>query len=103
MQIAYTKLWRFRRCSLSKFLLGVCIQTHSVSFYGVYNAHGECVSEEDLAEALHIEQGYNKNGRPLSKQIVLGLITNEAGIPYQAKPWTARLLMLSATSWLWDI
>ncbi|MCL1914052.1 MAG: IS1634 family transposase [Eubacteriaceae bacterium] len=49
----------------------------TISFYGDYDGFGE----EEGASALKIEQGYNKDNRPKCKQVVIGKITNEHGIP----------------------
>jgi transposase len=57
--------------------------TTTISFYGEYDIDMEKMdlTEEEKAELLQIERGYNKDGRPKSNQIVTGQIVNEAGIP----------------------
>lgn len=49
--------------------------TKTISFYGEYE---EEETEEDI---LTIERGYNKDHRPECKQMVLGKMTTEQGIP----------------------
>jgi transposase len=39
------------------------------------------LTKEEQEELLKIERGYNKDGRPQCKQIVVGQIVNEYGIP----------------------
>ncbi|MDR1581180.1 MAG: hypothetical protein LBS35_12560 [Synergistaceae bacterium] len=41
--------------------------------------------EEERAAILHIERGYNKDGRPECNQVVVGQITNECGVPIVSK------------------
>ena len=55
--------------------------TTTISFYGEYNAEKMDLTEEEKAELLEIERGYNKDGKPECNQVVLGQIVNEAGIP----------------------
>ena len=55
--------------------------TTTVSFYGEYDMDRLDLTEEEKAELLHIEKGYNKDGKPGCKQAVVGQIVNEAGIP----------------------
>lgn len=51
--------------------------TTSISFYGEYD-----IDEENLdTEAISIERGYNKDHRPECKQMVIGQMTTEQGIP----------------------
>jgi transposase len=55
--------------------------TTTISFYGEYDTDKIELTEAEKAELLQIEKGYNKDGRPNSKQIVVGQIVNEMGIP----------------------
>ncbi len=61
--------------------------TTSVSFYGDYKGEVEQDGEntESIgitdAEILQIVRGYNKDGRPECKQVVVGKIVNEHGVP----------------------
>ena len=56
--------------------------TTTVPFYGDYTDIDEGdLTEEEKEERLHILKGYNKDGRPECKQVVMGRITNEEGIP----------------------
>lgn len=57
--------------------------TTTVSFYGEYDIDVDLLdlTEAEKAEYLEIERGYNKDGRPESKQVVVGQITNELGLP----------------------
>jgi transposase len=55
--------------------------TTTISFYGEYDIDKMDLTEEEKAELLEIERGYNKDGKPECKQMVLGQIVNEAGIP----------------------
>lgn len=55
--------------------------TTTVSFYGEYDVDTLALSEEEQAELLEIERGYHKKGRPECKQMVVGQIVNEDGIP----------------------
>lgn len=62
--------------------------TTSISFYGNYEETEEDESLEDSSKKpkkLTIARGYNKDRRPNCKQLVLGKITNEAGIPLVCK------------------
>nr|WP_176234023.1 hypothetical protein [Candidatus Hakubella thermalkaliphila] len=54
--------------------------TTSLSFYGEYDIEPE-VSEEEAEEVLQIVRGYNKDHRPECKQVVIGKIVNEHGMP----------------------
>jgi transposase len=54
--------------------------TTSLSFYGEYDQDPE-ISEEEAEEVLQIVRGYNKDHRPECKQVVVGKIVNEHGIP----------------------
>jgi len=60
--------------------------TTTISFYGEYDICEMDLTEEEKAELLQIERGYNKDGRPQSKQLVLGQILNEKGIPLVSRP-----------------
>ncbi len=62
--------------------------TTTISFYGAYDIDMEALklTEEEKAEVLQIERGYNKDGRAECKQIVLGQITNELGVPIVSHP-----------------
>lgn len=55
--------------------------TTTISFYGEYDISTIDLTEEEENELLQIERGYNKDGRPESKQMVVGQIVNEHGIP----------------------
>jgi len=55
--------------------------TTTISFYGEYDTDKMDLTDEEKAELLEIERGYNKDGRPECNQVVLGQIANEAGIP----------------------
>jgi transposase len=54
--------------------------TTTLSFYGEYNVDPE-ISEAELEEVLQITRGYNKDHRPECKQVVVGKIVNEHGMP----------------------
>lgn len=54
--------------------------TTTVSFYGEYDFDLSQLSEAEQAEVLAIDRGYNKDGRPLCNQVVVGQIVNEDGI-----------------------
>jgi transposase len=55
--------------------------TTTVSFYGEYDEEKMDLTEEEKETILHIERGYNKDDRRECKQVVVGQITNEYGIP----------------------
>ena len=55
--------------------------TTTVSFYGEYDISKMNLTEEEQDEIIKIEKGYNKDGRPASKQAVVGQVTTEHGIP----------------------
>jgi transposase len=55
--------------------------TTTLSFYGDYEVDKMDLTEEEKAELLRIEKGYNKDGRPGCNQAVVGQIVNETGIP----------------------
>ncbi|MCL1809459.1 MAG: IS1634 family transposase [Clostridiales bacterium] len=55
--------------------------TTTVSFYGEYDAENIDLTEEERKELLQIEKGYNKDGRPGCKQMVVGQIVTGQGIP----------------------
>jgi len=55
--------------------------TTTISFYGEYDEDKMELTEEEKAELLQIEKGYNKDGRAGCNQAVVGQIVNEAGIP----------------------
>jgi transposase len=59
--------------------------TTTISFYGEYDISRMNLSEEEKEEVLKIERGYNKDGRPWCKQVVVGQITTEQGIPVVSK------------------
>jgi transposase len=59
--------------------------TTTISFYGEYDLEKLDLSEEEEEAILHIERGYNKDGRPECKQVVVGQITNEFGVPIVSK------------------
>ncbi|MDO9535105.1 MAG: IS1634 family transposase [Bacillota bacterium] len=52
--------------------------TTSLSFYGEYDPE---ISEEEAEEVLQIVRGYNKDHRPECKQVVVGKVVNEHGMP----------------------
>jgi len=54
--------------------------TTTLSFYGEYALDPE-ISEEESEEVLQIIRGYNKDHRPECKQVVVGKIINEHGMP----------------------
>jgi transposase len=53
--------------------------TTTISFYGEYDEMD--LNEAEKEELLQIEKGYNKDGRHGDKQVVVGQIVNELGIP----------------------
>jgi transposase len=53
--------------------------TTTISFYGEYDEMD--LSEAGKEELLQIEKGYNKDGRRGDKQVVVGQIVNELGVP----------------------
>ena len=55
--------------------------TTTISFYGEYDVSSIRLTPEEKQELLKIEKGYNKDGRPESKQALSGQITNEHGVP----------------------
>ena len=55
--------------------------TTTISFYGEYDIDKMEISEEEREAVLHIEKGYNKDGRRGCNQVIVGQITNEVGIP----------------------
>ena len=55
--------------------------TTTISFYGEYDTEKLNLTDEEKAELLQIERGYNKDGRPECRQVVVGQIVIEAGIP----------------------
>ena len=55
--------------------------TTTVSFYGEYDISTMKLTPEEKQELLRIEQGYNKDGRPNSHQVLVGQLVNETGIP----------------------
>jgi len=59
--------------------------TTTVSFYGEYNIEKLELTDAEKEALLHIEKGYNKDGRRECKQIVVGQITNEYGVPVVSK------------------
>ena len=73
--------------------------TTTISFYGEYDIDMEKMdlTDEEKAELLQIERGYNKDGRPQSKQVVAGQIVNEAGIPI-----TSRTMDGSTSDVVWN-
>jgi len=59
--------------------------TTTISFYGEYDIDKLDLTEEEKETMLHIERGYNKDGRHADKQVVVGQIVNEYGIPIVSK------------------
>ena len=55
--------------------------TTTISFYGDYDLDKLDLTDTEKEALLHIEQGYNKDGRPKCNQVVVGQIVNEHGIP----------------------
>ena len=55
--------------------------TTTLSFYGEYDLQNSLLTEEEIKSLFKIEKGYNKDGRPQCKQVVVGQITNQIGIP----------------------
>jgi transposase len=55
--------------------------TTTISFYGEYDLQHSLLTEEEIKTLFKIEKGYNKDNRPQSKQVVVGQITNQIGIP----------------------
>ena len=53
--------------------------TTTISFYGEYEEMD--LNEAEREELLQIEKGYNKDGRHGDKQVVVGQIVNELGVP----------------------
>lgn len=75
--------------------------TTTISFYGEYDTQKLELTDEEKAELLQIEHGYNKDGRPQCKQVLVGQVVNEAGIPILQKTqdgstpdvtWNARAI-----------
>ena len=59
--------------------------TTTVSFHGEYDIDKLDLSDEEKAEILKIEKGYNKDGRPGDKQLVVGQIVTDTGIPVTSR------------------
>lgn len=59
--------------------------TTTISFYGEYDCCTLNLTDEEQQELLQIEKGYNKDGRPSCKQVVVGQVANELGIPVVSK------------------
>lgn len=59
--------------------------TTTISFYGEYDVEKLELTEAEKEELIKIERGYNKDGRPECKQVVIGQITTETGIPIVSK------------------
>lgn len=55
--------------------------TTTLSFYGEYDLEDPEISEEEAEEVLQIVRGYNKDHKPECKQVVVGKIVNEHGMP----------------------
>ncbi len=55
--------------------------TTTLSFYGEYDPEDVEISEEEAEEVLQIVRGYNKDHKPECKQVVIGKIVNEHGLP----------------------
>jgi transposase len=55
--------------------------TTTISFYGEYDIDKMDLNEEEREAVLHIEKGYNKDGRLGCTQVICGQITNEYGLP----------------------
>ncbi len=61
------------------------VDTTTISFYGEYDVEQLNLTKEEREELLQIERGYNKDGRPECKQVVVGQIVNESGVPILQK------------------
>lgn len=59
--------------------------TTTISFYGEYDIDLSHLTREEQEEYLEIERGYNKDGRPQCKQVVVGQIVNEEGMPISSR------------------
>lgn len=59
--------------------------TTTISFYGDYDIEDLDLTADEEEALLHIEKGYNKDGRPGCKQVVVGQIVTEDGIPIVSK------------------
>ena len=59
--------------------------TTTISFSGEYDMEEMDLSEEEKEDILQIERGYNKDGRHQDKQVVVGQIVNEFGLPIAGK------------------
>jgi len=59
--------------------------TTTVSFYGEYDLQNSLLTEEEIKTLFKIEKGYNKDDRPNAKQVVVGQITNQLGLPIVSK------------------
>jgi transposase len=59
--------------------------TTTISFYGEYDIDKLDLSDEEKSEILKIEKGYNKDGRPGDKQLVVGQIVTDTGIPLASR------------------
>lgn len=59
--------------------------TTTVSFYGEYDIEKMKLTAEEREEILHIEKGYNKDGRAGDCQIVMGQMVGEYGIPLASR------------------
>jgi len=55
--------------------------TTTISFYGEYDIDKMKLTEEEKEEILKIEKGYNKDGRQGDKQLIVGQIVTDTGIP----------------------
>ena len=55
--------------------------TTTISFYGEYDVNDMKLTPEEQEELIQIEKGYNKDGRPDSKQLIAGQIITDNGIP----------------------
>jgi len=59
--------------------------TTTISFAGEYDITNLKLTEEEKAELLVIEKGYNKDGRRGDNQAVVGQVTTETGIPLTSR------------------
>ena len=55
--------------------------TTTISFSGVYDIEKMNLTPEEKTELLKIEKGFNKDGRPGDRQIVVGQMVGNTGIP----------------------
>jgi len=59
--------------------------TTTVSFHGVYDIGKMNLTDDEKEELLKIEKGYNKDNRPGDKQMIIGQMVTNTGIPLTCK------------------